>query len=69
MIMKSMLVSYSHLLNALLAPPYGGPSEYARHLEWIKILSENIMAAANDMRPVQVCPLVCYENSLLDCMR
>lgn len=57
-IMKSMLVSYSHLLNALLAPPPNGPSEgpsdHTRHLEWIRILAQNIMAAANDMRPVQV---------------
>ena len=62
-VLKSMLVTYSHLLNALLAPPppaaSGAPPEFARHLEWIKVLSQNLMAAANDMRPVQVTQYSC----------
>ena len=57
-VLKTMLVSYSHLLNALLAPlppaSSGFPPESLRHLDWIGNLSQNIMAAANDMRPVQV---------------
>ncbi|KAF7799319.1 hypothetical protein EIP86_010551 [Pleurotus ostreatoroseus] len=56
-ILKSILVSYSHLLSALLAPPPTAssttPPDYLRHVEWIAVMSQNIMAAANDMRPVQ----------------
>ena len=52
-----MLVSYSKLLNAVLAPPPTTTSqfepEWKQHLEWINILAQNIMAAANDLRPVQ----------------
>ncbi len=57
-ILKSMLVTYSHLLNALLAPPptatANAPPDWQRHLEWITVMAQNVMAAANDMRPVQV---------------
>lgn len=28
--------------------------EWMRHVEWITILGQNIMAAANDLRPIQV---------------
>lgn len=54
-----MLVTYSKLMNALLAPPQSDaapetPAEWQRYVEWITILSQNIMAAANDLRPVQV---------------
>jgi mediator of RNA polymerase II transcription subunit 7 len=54
-----MLVTYSKLLNALLAPPQTVSSadvqqEWQRYVEWITVLSQNIMAAANDLRPVQV---------------
>ena len=52
-----MLVTYSHMLNALLAPPptmtNTAPPEYVRYLEWIAVMAQNIMAAANDLRPVQ----------------
>lgn len=58
-ILRSMLVTYSKLMNALLAPPQTAPSEevqqeWQRYVEWITVLSQNIMAAANDLRPVQV---------------
>ena len=29
--------------------------EWQRYVEWITVLSQNLMAAANDLRPVQVC--------------
>ncbi len=56
-ILRSLLVTYSKLLNAVLAPPPAASSEFEaewkQHLEWINILAQNIMAAANDLRPVQ----------------
>ncbi|TFY79309.1 hypothetical protein EWM64_g4707 [Hericium alpestre] len=56
-VLRSMLVTYSSLLNALLAPPPSIPSEtppeWQRQVEWITVLAQNVMAAANDLRPVQ----------------
>ncbi|KAF8481858.1 MED7 protein-domain-containing protein [Russula ochroleuca] len=55
-ILKSMLVTYSSFLGALLAPPpitSSAPPEWHRQVEWITILAQNVMAAANDLRPVQ----------------
>jgi len=53
-----MLVTYSSFLGALVAPPpsaaSSAPPEWHRQVEWIKVLAENVMAAANDLRPVQV---------------
>ncbi|OSC97235.1 hypothetical protein PYCCODRAFT_1377608 [Trametes coccinea BRFM310] len=57
-ILRSMLVTYSKLLDALLLPPPTASSadvepEWKRHVEWINVLAQNVMAAANDLRPVQ----------------
>ncbi|KAJ4499433.1 MED7 protein-domain-containing protein [Lentinula lateritia] len=56
-ILRSMLVTYSNLTSALLAPPptqsSSMPPEWQKHVEWITILGQNLMAAANDLRPVQ----------------
>ncbi|KAI0335806.1 hypothetical protein GY45DRAFT_704555 [Cubamyces sp. BRFM 1775] len=57
-VLRSILVTYSKLLSALLLPPPTASSahvepEWKRHLEWINVLAQNIMAAANDLRPVQ----------------
>ncbi|KAI9058468.1 hypothetical protein FKP32DRAFT_1742151 [Trametes sanguinea] len=57
-ILRSMLVTYSKLLDALLLPPPTASSadvepEWKRHVEWINVLAQNIMASANDLRPVQ----------------
>jgi len=56
-ILRSMLVTYSQLLDALLAPPptasSATPPEWQKQVEWVTVLAQNIMAAANDLRPVQ----------------
>ncbi|KAF7347625.1 Mediator of RNA polymerase II transcription subunit 7 [Mycena venus] len=45
------------VLHSLLAPPptmsATGPPEWQGHVEWITVLGQNLMAAANDLRPVQ----------------
>jgi mediator of RNA polymerase II transcription subunit 7 len=57
-ILHSLLVTYSNLTGAILAPPppphTAVPPEWQRHVEWITVLAQNLMAAANDLRPVQV---------------
>ncbi|EJD06461.1 uncharacterized protein FOMMEDRAFT_117279 [Fomitiporia mediterranea MF3/22] len=56
-ILRSMLITYSRLLKSLLAPPpgptYTEPPEWQGHVEWLAVMSQNIMGAANDLRPVQ----------------
>ncbi|KAF9229077.1 hypothetical protein BS17DRAFT_742719 [Gyrodon lividus] len=56
-ILRSLLVTYSNLASAVLAPPPApystAPPEWQRHVEWITVLAQNLMAAANDLRPVQ----------------
>ncbi|KAF4623845.1 hypothetical protein D9613_002158 [Agrocybe pediades] len=51
-----ILMTYSALTGSLLSPPPVSPeipAEWQRHVEWITVLSQNLMAAANDLRPVQ----------------
>ncbi|KAF9460145.1 MED7 protein-domain-containing protein [Collybia nuda] len=56
-ILRSLLVAFSSLTSSLLIPPptisSDAPPEWQRHIEWITVMSQNIMAAANDLRPVQ----------------
>ncbi|KAF7307184.1 Mediator of RNA polymerase II transcription subunit 7 [Mycena indigotica] len=56
-ILRSLLVTYSSLTKAVLAPPPTQPTtqipEWQEKVEWITILAQNLMAAANDLRPVQ----------------
>jgi len=57
-VLRALLVTYSLLMGSLLVPPptiLGVKPEWERHFEWINILSQNLMAAANDLRPIQVC--------------
>jgi mediator of RNA polymerase II transcription subunit 7 len=56
-ILRSLLVTYSSLMSSLLLPPPLSPEdqpEWKRHVDWISNLATNLMAAANDLRPVQV---------------
>jgi len=56
-IIRSLLVSYSSLMSSLLLPPPAlaveVPPEWRRHVDWLSVLTTNLMAAANDLRPVQ----------------
>jgi len=56
-ILRSLLSSYSSLLKSLLAPPPSAlspePPEWQAHIEWMTVMAQNIMSAANDLRPVQ----------------
>ncbi|KIY63030.1 hypothetical protein CYLTODRAFT_426451 [Cylindrobasidium torrendii FP15055 ss-10] len=57
-ILKSLLVSYTQLTSSLLAPPPTNsvgelPPQWYTHSEWLTVLSQNLMSAANDLRPVQ----------------
>ncbi|TFK36901.1 MED7 protein-domain-containing protein [Crucibulum laeve] len=56
-ILRSLLLTYSKLTSSLLAPPpvvtSSAPPDWQRHVEWITVLSQNLMAAANDLRPIQ----------------
>ena len=57
-VLRSLLLAYSSMLSSVLAPPPSLASnalpDWQRLLEWITIMSQNIMSAANDLRPVQV---------------
>ncbi|KAF7337458.1 Mediator of RNA polymerase II transcription subunit 7 [Mycena sanguinolenta] len=56
-ILRSLLVTYSQLTSSVLVPPptvsSNEPPEWQGHVEWITVLGQNLMAAANDLRPVQ----------------
>ncbi|KAJ7293088.1 MED7 protein-domain-containing protein [Mycena rebaudengoi] len=56
-ILRSLLVTYSSLTSSVLAPPPTMSAteapEWHGHVEWITVLGQNLMAAANDLRPVQ----------------
>ncbi|KAJ7631210.1 MED7 protein-domain-containing protein [Roridomyces roridus] len=56
-ILRSLLVTYSQLTSSVLAPPptmdQTEPPEWQGHVEWTNVLGLNLMAAANELRPVQ----------------
>ncbi|KZS95896.1 hypothetical protein SISNIDRAFT_329318 [Sistotremastrum niveocremeum HHB9708] len=52
-ILRSLDLTYSFLLKSLLAPPIQADPEWIQHITWISTLSQNIMAAANELRPFQ----------------
>ena len=71
-ILRTLLVSYSTLTKSLLAPPppTDVPPEWRQHVEWITVMAQNIMAAANDLRPVQArCNLELMMKRQLDLRR
>ncbi|KAF4573114.1 Mediator of RNA polymerase II transcription subunit 7 [Pleurotus pulmonarius] len=54
--LRSLLVTYSAMTKSLLAPaPINAdvPPEWGRHAEWIDVMAQNMMFAANELRPIQ----------------
>ncbi|KAF8516531.1 mediator complex, subunit Med7 [Hysterangium stoloniferum] len=56
-VLSTLLFTYSSFLSSIIAPPppLGSdvPPDWHRLLEWMRIMGQNIMGAANDLRPVQ----------------
>ena len=66
-VLRSLLQTYSSFLSSILLPP---PSQvnstqpdWQRLVEWMRVMGQNIMGAANDLRPVQV---ICLEFRVLE---
>ena len=58
-ILRTLLKSYLDFVRSLLiAPPpiieLEQLPEWQSHAEWLTVMSQNIMSAANELRPVQV---------------
>lgn len=58
-ILTTMLFTYSSFLSSVVAPtppPYAAeiPPDWDRLLEWMRVMGQNLIAAANDLRPIQV---------------
>lgn len=58
-VLRTLLHTYSSFLSSILAPPPSQtsdvPPDWQRLVEWMRVMGQNIMGAANDLRPVQVC--------------
>ncbi|KZW03574.1 hypothetical protein EXIGLDRAFT_758922 [Exidia glandulosa HHB12029] len=59
-ILRTLLSSYTQLLDAVVQPPpttsMGGDAavpEWQAHLQWMHTMGQNLMAAANELRPAQ----------------
>lgn len=58
-ILTTMLFTYSSFLGSIVSPPpppYAEeiPPDWHRLLEWMRVTGQNLIAAANDLRPIQV---------------
>ncbi|KAF8341294.1 MED7 protein-domain-containing protein [Cantharellus anzutake] len=53
--LRTILVTYHRLVGALLIPPHpvAQEPEWVQHMEWIRIVTLNMVAAVNELRPVQ----------------
>lgn len=63
------MVTYNELLGALLIPPSHDPTvlqppEFTQHLDWLRLNATNMIAAVNELRPVQVGQVLplCFEQ-------
>ncbi len=58
--LHTILVTYHTLLGTLLVPPpplvqgVAQEPEWVQHLAWIRVVALNMIAAINELRPVQV---------------
>jgi len=56
-VLRSLLQTYSSFLSSILVPPpsqvHNIQPDWQRLVEWMRIMGQNIMGAANDLRPVQ----------------
>ena len=57
-VLRTLLHTYSSFLSSILVPPPSQtsdvPPDWQRLVEWMRVMGQNIMGAANDLRPVQV---------------
>jgi mediator of RNA polymerase II transcription subunit 7 len=57
-VLRTVLHTYTSFLSSILQPPPSQtsdvPPDWQRLVEWMRIMAQNIMGAANDLRPVQV---------------
>lgn len=58
-LLRTTLVTFNELLGALLIPPSHDPGaqqppEFVQHIEWLRLNATNMIAAVNELRPVQV---------------
>lgn len=58
-LLRTTLVTFNELLGALLVPPSHDPGaqqppEFVEHIEWLRLNATNMIAAVNELRPVQV---------------
>ncbi|KAF8579027.1 hypothetical protein K439DRAFT_1648606 [Ramaria rubella] len=56
-VLRTLLHTYSSFLSSILVPPPSHmsdlPPDWQRLVEWMRVMGQNIMGAANDLRPVQ----------------
>ncbi|KAF8531923.1 MED7 protein-domain-containing protein [Gautieria morchelliformis] len=56
-VLRTVLHTYTSFLSSILHPPPSQtsdvPPDWQRLVEWMRIMGQNIMGAANDLRPVQ----------------
>ncbi|KAL0951461.1 hypothetical protein HGRIS_008149 [Hohenbuehelia grisea] len=53
-ILRSLLVAYSNLISTALIPPIsGGYEAWNTQADWLTTLAQNLMGAANELRPMQ----------------
>lgn len=58
-LLRTILVTYNELLGALLIPPSHDTAlqqspEFIQHIDWLRLSVTNMIAAINELRPVQV---------------
>lgn len=81
-VLRTLLHTFSSFLSSILAPPPSQtsdqtsdvPPDWQRLVEWMRVMGQNIMGAANDLRPVQVryytlCLVHIFKSFIRKCRR